>query len=160
MKLTPSRMKWLLNFYPPYIGAGVRITDIEESWQGMRVEMRLRWFNRNAVNTHFGGSLYSMVDPHLMLLMMQCLGKDYVVWDQAANIRFIKATKRPVSAEIRLSDSMLDSIKTACASGDKYLPEFVIEIRDDAGTLVAEVEKTLYVRLKPSLRNTSDLHTS
>jgi hypothetical protein len=32
--------------------------------------MNLRWYNTNYVGTHFGGSLYSMVDPIYMLLLM------------------------------------------------------------------------------------------
>ena len=89
MNFTPKQLKRILNLYPPYLGAGVRVTYIREDWKELHVSMSLRWFNRNAVGTHFGGSLYSMVDPHLMLLLMQLLGKEYLVWDKAANIEFV-----------------------------------------------------------------------
>ena len=79
MRWTPRRMRWRLNLYPPYLGAGVRCTHVADDWRELRVEMKLRWFNRNAVGTHFGGSPYSMVDPHLMLLLMQLLGPEYTV---------------------------------------------------------------------------------
>ena len=70
MKFTPKRLKRMLNLYPPYLGAGVRITYLSEDWQELHVSMSLHWYNRNAVGTHFGGSLYSMVDPNLMLMLM------------------------------------------------------------------------------------------
>lgn len=38
------------------------------------------------------------------------------------------------------------------AGGDKHLPERQVDIRDGAGTLMARVHKTLYVRLKPRAR--------
>ena len=87
MKFSPKSLKRLLNLYPPYLGAGVKITHISEDWRELHVGMSLRWFNRNAVNTHFGGSLYSMIDPHIMLMLMQVLGKEYLVWDKAADSR-------------------------------------------------------------------------
>ncbi len=86
MKWTPRRLKFALNVYPPYLGAGVSITKVDRDWRELKVSMKLRWYNRNAVGSHFGGSLYSMVDPHLMLLLMKLLGEDYVVWDKAASI--------------------------------------------------------------------------
>ncbi|MCD6347047.1 MAG: DUF4442 domain-containing protein, partial [Bacteroidales bacterium] len=104
MKFTPKLLKRILNLYPPYLGAGVKVTYISEDWRELRVSMSLRWFNRNAVGTHFGGSLYSMIDPHLMLLLMQLLGKEYLVWDKAANIEFIKASKRKLMSVIKVSN--------------------------------------------------------
>jgi len=76
MNYTPKRLKRILYLYPPYLGAGVKVTQISQDWTELRVSMSLHWYNRNTVGTHFGGSLYSMVDPHLMLLLMQLLGDD------------------------------------------------------------------------------------
>jgi hypothetical protein len=52
-----------INLYPPYLGAGVRITRISDDFRDVEVEMPLRFYNRNYFGTHFGGSLYSMCDP-------------------------------------------------------------------------------------------------
>jgi len=102
MKFTPNSLKQLLNIYPPYLGAGVRVTYISKDWRELHVSMSMHWFNRNAVGTHFEGSLYAMVDPHLMLLLMKLLGKDYWVWDKSATIEFIKASKK--KSDIRHHD--------------------------------------------------------
>lgn len=146
MKWTPRRLKLLLNVYPPYLGAGVRVTHVASDWRELRVEMRLRWFNRNAVGVHFGGSLYSMVDPHLMLLLMQVLGKEYVVWDQAARIVFRRPGEGRVRAVLRITDELLERIRRETASGAPYRPELEVEVLDDADRVVASVTKTLYVR--------------
>lgn len=143
-------MKRLLNFYPPYIGAGVKVTYIADNWSELHVSMSLRWFNRNAVGTHFGGSLYSMIDPHLMLLLMQLLGKDYLVWDKAAEIEFIQASKNKISSVIKVSASVIKDIKQQTNNGEKYLPEFIVEIKDDKNNLIARVKKILYIRKKQS----------
>ncbi|TGN40449.1 DUF4442 domain-containing protein [Marinobacter confluentis] len=148
MRFTPKSLKRLLNVYPPYLGAGIRIQYVSDDWKELHVGMPLRWYNRNAVNTHFGGSLYSMVDPHLMLLLMQLLGRDYLIWDKAADIEFVKAGKKKVTSVIRIEDGDLEDIKHKTAGGEKYLPEFTIDVVDEANELIARVRKTLYVRKK------------
>ena len=77
-----------MRLYPPYLGAGIRVTHVSHDFREIDVRMGLHWWNRNYVGTHFGGSLYSMIDPFLMLMFLENLGRDYVVWDKAATIRF------------------------------------------------------------------------
>ena len=145
-------LRWALNFYPPYIGAGVRVRHISADLQQVQVKMGLGWYNRNYVGTQFGGSLYSMTDPFFMLMVMECLGRQYIVWDKAARIDFIAPGKGPVYANFAIDDALLMEIRTRTATGDKYLPELHVDVCDGAGTLVARVHKTLYVRLKPRER--------
>ncbi|QBF24211.1 DUF4442 domain-containing protein [Pseudomonas tructae] len=146
------RLRWLLNIYPPYLGAGIRVLSVSPDLRHIRVRMGLRWFNRNYVGTQFGGSLYSMVDPFYMLMLMELLGREYIVWDKAAAIDFVSPGKGPVFADLRIDDALLDDIRQHTAGGKKYLPRLQVDVRDAAGELVARVDKTLYVRLKPQAR--------
>ncbi|MDN7140614.1 DUF4442 domain-containing protein [Pseudomonas sp. JQ170] len=145
-------LRWRLNFYPPYIGAGIRVLSISPDLHQVKVRMGLHWFNRNYVHTQFGGSLYSMVDPFYMLMLMELLGREYIVWDKAASIDFISPGKGPVFADLHIDDALLSDIREHTAGGKKYLPRLQVDIRDAAGELVARVDKTLYVRLKPQAR--------
>lgn len=145
-------LRWAMNFYPPYLGAGVRIQHIAGDFREIRVKMGLGWYNRNYVGTQFGGSLYSMTDPFFMLMVMENLGRDYIVWDKAASIDFIAPGKGPVYADFRIDEALLDEIRQHTAGGDKYLPQLHVDVHDGDGTLVARVHKTLYVRLKPRVR--------
>ena len=148
MKITPKLLKLGLNLYPPYLGAGVKVTHISEDWRELHVSMALRWYNRNAVGTHFGGSLYAMVDPHLMLLLIQLLGDEYWVWDKTAEIKFIKASKHKVRSIIKIHSDDLEEIKRQTRDRKKYLHEFVIEIKDEDNDLVAIIKKVIYTRRK------------
>lgn len=145
-------LRWALNIYPPYLGAGVRVRQISADFRLVRVKLALGWYNRNYVGTQFGGSLYSMTDPFFMLMLMNLLGRDYIVWDKAASIDFVSPGKGPVYAEFRVDDGLLERIRQHTAGGDKYLPELHVDVHDGEGTLVARVHKTLYVRLKPRAR--------
>ena len=138
----------LVNLWPPFLGAGIRVKRLAPDWKSIDVEMKLRRWNSNYVGTHYGGSLYSMTDPFYMLMLIKCLGKDYIVWDKAATIRFKRPGKGTVSAAFRLSDQEIDEIKQALTSQDKIEPAFVVQVKDESGLVVAEVEKLLHVRRK------------
>ena len=137
-----------INWWPPLLAAGIHVRWGAD-YRSADVEMRLRPWNRNYVGTHYGGSLYSMTDPFYMLMLMENLGRTYIVWDKAASIRFRKPGKGTVRAEFRLTEEQLNDIRSRLASQDKYEPMFLIEVLDEAGSLVAEVEKVIHIRRKP-----------
>jgi acyl-coenzyme A thioesterase PaaI-like protein len=137
-----------INLWPPFLGAGIRVIHIAEDMKSIGVEMKLRWWNANYVGTHFGGSLFAMTDAFYMLMLMANLGRDYIVWDKAATIRYRKPGKGTVRAQFRLSDAQLDDIREKLETQPKYEPVFTVEVKDEQGTVIAEVEKLLYVRLK------------
>jgi acyl-coenzyme A thioesterase PaaI-like protein len=110
--------------------------------------MKLSWWNANYVGTHFGGSLFAMTDPFYMLMVMANLGRDYIVWDKAASIRYRKPGKGTVLAQFRLTDDQLDDIRDKLKTLPKYEPVFQVEVTDETGEVVAVVEKLLHVRKK------------
>lgn len=142
--------KTYLNFWGPYRGAGIRIVEIAPDYRRVVVELRETRNNRNAVGTHFGGSLYSMCDPFYMLMFIANLGKDYVVWDKAASIDFQRPGKGTVRAVFILSAADLERVQRETENGARYTPTFVVEVMDDKGEHVARVEKVLYFRRKPT----------
>ena len=82
-KKSHALRRWI-NFWPPFLGAGIRIQYIAPDMKSVDVEMKLHFWNANYVGTHFGGSLFAMTDPFYMLMLIANLGSDYIVWDKAA----------------------------------------------------------------------------
>ncbi len=149
MYLTPKRYRRLLNtVFGPYWGTGIKIVTVAKDWSHLHVRMRLGLFNRNAVRTHFGGSLYAMVDPHCMIMLMNTLGRDYIIWDKSAEIEFISPGRGTVHCRIDINSDRVESIREQADSSEKIYPEFELMITDDAGEPVARVTKRLYVRRK------------
>ncbi|HEU4578094.1 MAG TPA: DUF4442 domain-containing protein [Polyangiaceae bacterium] len=136
----------LINLWPPFVGAGIRVTRITPDWRRLEVEMGLRWYNRNYVGTHFGGSLFAMTDPFLMLMAIHNLGREYVVWDRAGEIEFVAPGRSRVTAVFQLAESDLEEMRAHTSGGEKYLRWFSLEIRGEDGALVARVRRQLYVR--------------
>jgi Domain of unknown function (DUF4442) len=142
------RLLRFVRFYPPFLGAGIRIARMSDDLREIDVEMKLHWWNANYVRTHYGGSLYSMADPFYMLMLLENLGRDYIVWDKSATIRFRKPGKGTVRAEFRLSEEQIDSLRAQVDAQGKIEPTFAVQVRDETGEVVAEVEKLLYIRRK------------
>jgi len=148
MKWTPKRLKYVLNVYPPYLGAGIRVTHIADDWREIHVAMKLRWYNRNMGRTHFGGSLYAMAEPHFMLMLLQLLGREYIVWDKSADVEFVSPGTGTVRSVAKITDQDLMAIKENTADGRKYLPEFNLQVVDEKDKVVARIRKIIYVRKK------------
>jgi acyl-coenzyme A thioesterase PaaI-like protein len=152
--MTPRRLRRAMNLWPPFAFSGVRVLHISDDWREARVALRLRRWNRNYVGTQFGGALFAMTDPFWMLLMMKRLGRDYVVWDRAAEIRFLAPGRGDVFARFVLDDARVASVRRAAGSG-RVLDWFEVEITTATGQVVAVVRKQLYVRRKDEQRATA-----
>jgi acyl-coenzyme A thioesterase PaaI-like protein len=145
---TSRRLLNFMRFYPPFLGAGIRVARLSDDLREIDVEMKLHWWNRNYVRTHYGGSLYSMADPFYMVMLIENLGPGYIVWDKAASIRFRKPGKGTVRAEFRITEEQIESLRAQVDSQGKIETTFNVQVRDESGEAVAEVEKLLHIRRK------------
>ena len=146
----PQVFRHVLNIYPPYVGAGIHVTHIANDFTSVNVEMRSRWYTTNYLGTAFGGSLYSMIDPFFVLLTMNRLGSNYIVWDKEATITFLQPGRgAKVKARFDVTQDDIDNIKEYTKNGMKYHPIFTVNITDETGEIIiAKAKKTLYVRQK------------
>jgi hypothetical protein len=137
-----------MNIWPPFLGAGIRVKRLQPDWKEIDVEMKLHGWNSNYVGTHYGGSLYSMADPFYMLMLIENLGRDYIVWDKSASIRFRTPGRGAVSVSFRLTDDEIAGIREALKKEEKIDRTFQAEIKDESGAVVAEVQKVVHIRKK------------
>ena len=143
-----------MNLWPPLLCAGIRIRSISDDFRAVDVDLRERFYNKNYVGCHFGGSLFAMTDPFWMLMVMRNLDRSYTVWDKTAEIEFLRPGHGTVSAGFRLTEDMLDDIRANTAEdGARYLRRFPVYIVNTDGDPVARVTKTLHIRRKPDTRN-------
>jgi len=137
----------IFSFYPPFFGAGIRV-KISKDVKTVDVSMKLTFWNKNYVGTHFGGSLYAMCDPFFFFLLMENLGREYIVWDKGAAISFKRPGKGRVHARFFISEEQYEEIRKQAESGESINPEFKIDVLDDEGNVIAAVEKILYIKKK------------
>jgi acyl-coenzyme A thioesterase PaaI-like protein len=140
-------MSWWLRhigWWPPLFGTGIKVSRLDNDLRAIDVEMPLRPWNRNYMGVQFGGSLFAMTDPFYMIMVATNLGSEYVVWDKSASIRYKKPGKGRVRVEFRLSEQKLAEIRAALEVEGRYDVRFMVEVKDDGGGVVAEVERVIY----------------
>jgi hypothetical protein len=132
------------NFYPPFLGAGIRIEEAAEDFSSLTASLTPKWWNRNYVGTLFGGSIYSLCDPFHMVLLMHRLGNDFKVRDKGAEIRFLKKGVEKVWAKFEISRDVEDEI---LRSREEVMErKFTVEVKNIHGDSVAQVVKILHIR--------------
>ncbi|MBZ4643578.1 MAG: hypothetical protein JG767_1187, partial [Deferribacteraceae bacterium] len=67
----------------------------------------------------------------------------------------IKATKQKVFCTISISDEIIEEIKQQTEKNAKFLPEFMLDIVDSEGNLIAKVKKVLYIRRKSNTKKSA-----
>ena len=144
-----ATLRRIINLWPPFLFSGIHVTRLTEDYREAEVVLKKHWYNMNYVGVHFGGSLFAMTDACYMIMLMQVMGHGYYVWDSRAAIDYLKPGRGTVTARFQITEEKYREILDKTAGGEKYFPEFTVEITDAAGDVVARVVKTLYVRKKP-----------
>jgi hypothetical protein len=142
--------RWKFNIFPAYRGSGARVLYIADDYREMRVKIPLSWRTRNYVGTIYGGSMYGGIDPIYMLMLIKTLGKDYIVWDKAAKIRFKRPGKETLFADFLLAEEELSEIKTLLETQKSVDRIYTVELKDKAGKVHCLIEKTIYIAKKGS----------
>lgn len=148
IKRVPTISKLFINHYAPFRGAGIRVEKMDLHRGIIDIKMPLTRHNQNIVGVHFGGSLYAMVDPFYMLILMHKLGKNYIVWDKAASIQFLSPGRSTVSARIEIDENEVNTIRLLASGDEAVLRNYTLSIIDETGQRIAQVEKTVYIRKK------------
>ena len=138
----------LLSFWPCIRNTGGRVVHLSDDFRELDVELPLNWRTRNRVGTIFGGSIYASIDPFYMLMFMEILGKDFVVWDKGASIKFKRPGTRTLTAKLRVTKEFSDDIRAKALESGELTFDLPVSYRDEDGLEYAEIRKTIYVATK------------
>ena len=141
-------MRWKFNLFPAFRGTGGRVTYIASDFSEVRVRLPLSWRTRNLVGTIYGGSMYGAVDPMYMIMLMRILGRDYIVWDKTAAIRFRKPGRTTLFATFQIGVREVEEIRALTAAGEPIDRVYLVDLVDADGVVHASAEKTIYVKRK------------
>jgi hypothetical protein len=70
------------------------------------------------------------------------------VWDKAASINFLSPGRSTVYADIRLDAAEIEHVKDLAQNYKPVYRNYTLNIFDDSGLRIAEVQKTVYIRRK------------
>jgi hypothetical protein len=139
------RFRTIMNWYPMYFGTGGKVLFWSADSQEVHLRLRLSMWTYNYVGTIYGGSFFSASDPFYMLMLMQILGKEYVVWDKSASIRYRRPGKSTLYANLVISSEMIGQIKQEVAEKGETDFKAPIQWKDKAGVVHAEIERVVYI---------------
>ncbi|WP_459950839.1 DUF4442 domain-containing protein [Denitratisoma sp. agr-D3] len=151
-KLPPRWQAWMMkvgfNFHPAFRGTGGRVEYVSPALDHIRIRLPLTWRTRNVVGSIYGGSLFAITDgPHPSMLMV-ALGKDVIVWDKAASIRYRKPGHSTLTADFRITPEEVDTVRRILAEEGETDRTYTVEIKDRGGHVHAIVERTVYIAAK------------
>ena len=151
-RLSPRLLKLGINLWPPFLGSGIKVISISPDFRHVKAVLKSRLFNKNYVGTHFGGSIFSLSDPFFMLILIKNLGRNYIVWDKAAQIEFKKPARGTLTAIFTFQDDEIELIRQMANQNGKHIFDKSVDILNEQGEIVASVSKTLYVKCKDTAR--------
>jgi acyl-coenzyme A thioesterase PaaI-like protein len=139
------RFRTFMNWYPMFFGTGGKILFWSGDWREVHLRLRRNIWTYNYVGTIFGGSLFSAADPFYMLMLYHVLGRDFVVWDKAASIRFRRPGRSTLYARYELTNELTDGIRADVAINGQTERVLAIDWVDAEGVVHAQIERTVYV---------------
>lgn len=133
------------NLMPAYRGTGGRVEHVTPDLSYVRVRLPLNWRTRNAVGSIYGGSLFAVTDGPHPTMLMAALGRDAIVWDKAASIRYRRPGRHTLYAEFRMPPEEVAAIRQALKQKGELDRTYTVELKDRHGQVHAIVERTVYI---------------
>lgn len=141
--------KYGFNLSPMYRRSTGRIIEVSDDLHKVRVKIPLSYKNRNYVNSIFGGSMFSAVDPIPMVQLINLLGNKYVVWDKTAEISFKVPARETLYADFTYSVKELEEIKQQVGIDNELeIVKTTLLTNKDRSKVFCQVNKTVYVANK------------
>lgn len=140
--------KWGFNLSPMYRNTTAKIINVTDDLLEVGIKISINYRNRNFVGSIFGGSLFAATDPIFMIQLMWILGKDYVVWDKAATIKYKKPAYKDAFCNFKLTDKLIASIKKEVAENGEMNLNLTTNLQSSKGVVFCEVDKVLYIATK------------
>lgn len=141
------------NLSPMYRRSTGRLIEVSEDLLKVKIRIPLSYKNRNYVGTIYGGSLYSATDPIYMVQLINILGKDYVIWDKSAEIKYKRPAKSVAYATFEFTKQEIENIKKRVTKENEFdlVKELLITGPNDE--VYCELSKVLYVADKTYFKN-------
>ena len=140
--------KFGFNLFPGFRRTGARMIEASDDFHYAKIKLPLNYKTRNYVGTIYGGSMYSCADGIYMVQLINILGKDYVVWDKSASIRFRRPGNQALFAEFLITKEFTAQIKEEIATQKEKDYVLKVDLVNAEGEVHAEVEKVLYISTK------------
>ena len=133
------------NLHPAFRGTGGRVEHVAHDLSHIRIRLPLTWRTKNVVGSLYGGSLFAVTDGVHPMMLMAALGDGVIVWDKAANIRYKKPGYSTLYADFLLDADEVADIQKSLLQCPELDRTYLVELKDEHGTVHTVVERTVYI---------------
>lgn len=152
--------KYGFNWSPMYRRSTGRIMEVSKDLMFVKVKLPISYKNRNYVNSIFGGSLFSSVDPIPMVQLLTIIGDDYVIWDKSAEIFFRRPARENLYAEFIYTPEEIADIKDRIDKEQEFnIVKTTLLTNKTKEKIYCEVRKTIYVADKSFYKSKRNRHS-
>jgi acyl-coenzyme A thioesterase PaaI-like protein len=129
--------------WPSFMLTGGEVVFVSDDFKEVHLKFNLRYDTNNYHGTGFGGAVYASLDPIYPLQLWHILGDDYIIWDLAATIDYLKPVTKDVYANFLLTDEIISKIKEDISTKNKSVITLPVEYHDTDGNIYAKATKTI-----------------
>lgn len=138
--------KYGFNLSPMYRRSTAKIIYASKDLFKISIKLPISYKNKNYVNSIFGGSMFSAVDPIPMVQLINILGDDYVVWDKSATIFFKRPARENLYADFEFTMEEVSEIKTRIIQENEIEIVRITKLTNaNRDKVFCEVHKTIYL---------------
>jgi len=150
MLVTPTMLKWVMRFYPPFLFQRIWVQDVAADFKSIDIKIKKSFLNLNANKTIFGGTIFSALDP-IHSILLDCIFKQRgiektVAWLKSAQIQYLKPGTTDLCFRVSLKEhEIVDALEDIKHNG-KVVKTFKTEIFDMTGLKCVECQNEIYIR--------------
>lgn len=136
-----QRLEW----FPPFFLMRVKVVELTDDWQVVRLRLPLNAFSRNMGGSMFGGYQASLADP---IAALACVVRfpGYEVWTRAMNIDFVAEGNSDLELRFEFDPLVDQKIRDDLAARGRSTPQFEYGFYRKDGTLCSCVTNTVAIR--------------
>ena len=140
--LSPTRR---LQWYPPFLLMGVKVIELEENWNRVRLKLPLTMLSKNMGNSMFGGYQAAIADP---IAALACAKQfpECDVWTRALTVDFIQPGSTHLELRFEFDPQIKQKISDDLAHKGRSTPEFEYGLYREDGSLCSRIHCRVAIR--------------
>ena len=145
-----SRLKFLsqarrLELYPPFFLMRIKVLEITDNWERVRLKLPLNMVSKNMGGSMFGGYQAALSDPIAALACVKRYpGSD--VWTRHHELDFIKPGDSDLELRFEFPAQMDEKIHADLAKKGRSTPTFEYAFYRQDGQLCTRIRSTVAIR--------------
>lgn len=138
-----QRIEW----FPPFFLMRVKVVELADDWQVVRLRLPLTAFSRNMGDSMFGGYQASLADP---VAALACAKRfpGHEVWTRAMDIDFVAVGNSDLELRFVFDPQIDQQIREDLAARGRSTPRFEYGFYRQDGVLCSRVTNTVAIRPK------------